>query len=305
VKLYATEILSILLQDSKVNQQKIGKLNGIEIMLTTVAANPSSKEEEFVENLFNCLCTSCSAEDNKKFFNQAEGLKLLQITIRNKHYTRKCALKLLDYILSNDPQNCRRWVQLPGLGTLFAAFMKVGSKKHKKGFSESDDDEHIISIISHLLRAFDSQEQGKLWSRVIDKFRENDHAKVERLLEMYEKYKQRVRNCDLRIVQERAKMERAGEEIDGKMRMSFFYMQRLDAGLFTLQLVSYILAVICRGNAQIKEKARQLLNLQDSSFEEVKNTLLEYAKSVGDKNEGAEQRTKILELSNELVLQQQ
>jgi len=179
-----------------------------------------------------------------------------------------------------------------------------GFKKHKKGFSESDDDEHIISIISHLLRAFDSQEQGKLWSRVIDKFRENDHAKVERLLEMYEKYKQRVRNCDLRIVQEKAKMERAGEEIDEEDEDEF-YMQRLDAGLFTLQLVSYILAVICRGNAQIKEKARQLLNLQDSSFEEVKNTLLEYAKSVGDKNEGAEQRTKILELSNELVLQQQ
>jgi len=30
VKLYATEILSILLQDSKVNQQKIGKLNALQ-----------------------------------------------------------------------------------------------------------------------------------------------------------------------------------------------------------------------------------------------------------------------------------
>jgi len=180
--------------------------------------------------------------------------------------------------------------------------MKIGSIKHKKGFSEQDDDEHIISIIFHLLRAFDTQEQGKLWSRVIDKFRETDFAKVERLLEMYEKYKQRVKNCDLRIAQEKGKMERAGEEIDEEDEEDF-YMQRLDAGLFTLQLVTYILAIICRANDQIKEKARQLLNLQDSSFEEVRKTLTEYANSLGEKTDSSDQQAKLLDLSNELVKQ--
>jgi len=139
VKQYASEILSILLQNSKKNQIKVGKLNGIDIMLMTVSrykkTNPSTiEEEELVENIFNCLCTTCPLEENKKYFTQAEGLKLLQIMIKNKRYTRKCALKLLDYVMAGDLQNCRRWVQLPGLGTLFAAFMKKGSKKTPKRF---------------------------------------------------------------------------------------------------------------------------------------------------------------------------
>lgn len=62
------------------------------------------------------------------------------IEFRNKRFARKGALKLLDYVIQDDPKNCRRWVQLPALGTLFAAFMKKGSKRHKKGFDELADD---------------------------------------------------------------------------------------------------------------------------------------------------------------------
>lgn len=89
---------------------------------------PTTEEEEFVENIFNCLCVCCNDVEHKKYFTSAEGLKLLQIMIkyagfvriahmgRNKTFTRKPALRLLDHVLTNDVNNCRRFVNLPGLG---------------------------------------------------------------------------------------------------------------------------------------------------------------------------------------------
>jgi len=137
---------------------------------------------------------------------------------------------------------------------------------------------------------------------VIDKFRENDYAKVERLLEMYEKYVQRVRNCDLKIAQEKGKMERDGEEID-ETDEEDFYLQRLDAGLFTLQLIDYIIAVVCQAQSQIKDKVQQLLTLQDNTFEDVKKVLLDYAQTFGHDNndESQKERNKIISLANELT----
>eukprot|EP01125_Pyxidicula_operculata_P011017 TRINITY_DN360_c10_g3_i2.p1 TRINITY_DN360_c10_g3~~TRINITY_DN360_c10_g3_i2.p1 ORF type:complete len:457 (+),score=127.17 TRINITY_DN360_c10_g3_i2:308-1678(+) len=307
VKQYCGEILSILLQTSKKNQIKVGKLNGIDILLTSVArykkSNPATKaEEELLENLFNCLCVLCPVEENKKFFLQAEGLKLVQIFIKNKFYARKCALKLLDYVLANDVQNCRRWVQLPALGTLFAAFMKKGAAKHKKGFSDNEDDEHVISCVASLLKLFDSEEQGKYFSRVVDKFREKDYEKVERLLELHEKYIQRVKAVDLKIAKEKSKDDM--EDDDEALEDSHF-LQRLDAGLFTLQLVDYVIAQLCNANSNVKEKVRQLLNIQGSSFGEVKKILEEYSKNIGDSNTSEEQvereKSRLLTLGNNLV----
>jgi beta-catenin-like protein 1 len=42
----------------------------------------TTEEEEFLENLFNCLCTTCVREENKNYLAKAEGLKLLQIMIK-------------------------------------------------------------------------------------------------------------------------------------------------------------------------------------------------------------------------------
>eukprot|EP01123_Difflugia_compressa_P004316 TRINITY_DN15702_c0_g1_i1.p1 TRINITY_DN15702_c0_g1~~TRINITY_DN15702_c0_g1_i1.p1 ORF type:complete len:185 (+),score=45.94 TRINITY_DN15702_c0_g1_i1:109-663(+) len=180
--------------------------------------------------------------------------------------------------------------------------MKKGSKKHKKGYSENEDDEHIVSIIATLLRAFDSSEQGKLWNRVVDKFRENDYAKVERLLEMHEKYSQKVKNCDYKIIQEKSNISKEGEEIDSADEEDF-YLQRIDAGLFTLQRINYIIAVLCQAQSQIKEKVQQLLTLQDNTFEEVKRVLIDYAQGmVIDSNEDAKtEKNKIISLANDLT----
>jgi len=280
------------------------------VMLTTISRYkkinpPTSEEEEFVENIFNCLCICCVDEENKKYFTNAEGLKLLQIMIKNKTFTRKCALRLLDHILHRDILNCRRFINLPGLGTLFSALMKAPKKK-RVGFDEKDDDEHICSIIASLFQNLESVDQGKLWTRVLNKFREEDLQKVERLLELYEKYVSKVKKSKIHIAVEMQKLIDEGEEIDSFEEENFL-LEKLDAGFATLQHIVYIIAIICQADSQIKDKVFQLLIMQGSNFEEVKGYLLEYAQDFGEKgNQGSEQQVEkeknyIINLANDLV----
>jgi beta-catenin-like protein 1 len=310
IKQYASETLSILLQNSLENQKKIGKSNGIEVMLTVIAKykknNPAtSEEEEFVENIFNCLCICIADEENKKFFTNAEGLKLTQIMIKNKTFTRKCSLKLLDHILQRDVANCRRFINLPGLGTLFTSFMKVAKKK-RKGFDEMQDDEHLCSIIASLFKMLHNVDQGKLWARVLNKFREENLEKVERLMELYEKYLLKYKKSKAHIEDERQRLLDEGEEIDSEEEENFF-LEKLDAGFATLQHIVFLIATISQADAEIKEKVSQLLTLQGSTFDEVKTLLLEYAEDLGDqaitdekdKNNGIN-KTMLFGLANDL-----
>jgi beta-catenin-like protein 1 len=305
IKLYCSEILSILLQNSKDNQIKVGKLNGIDVLLTAVSLYkkinpPTMEEEEMVENLFDCLCLACALPENKPYFIKAEGLNLLQIMIKNKKFCRKSALKLLDYCLLRDPDNCRRWVELPALGTLFAAFMRKGAQKHKKGFSEKEDDEHTISCIVSLF--VNLEQDSKLWSRVLEKFREENMEKVERLLELHEKYLAKVKVADKQIKQQKIEYQKQGHKIDEDDEEEF-YLQRLDAGLFTLQLVDFVIAIICNADPKIKENVQRLLKLQNSSFNDVKEILHEYANNLGSavtEEQTRQEKERIIKLANEL-----
>jgi len=223
--------------------------------------------------------------------------------IKNKTFTRKCALRLLDHILQRDSVNCRRFVNLPGLGTLFSAFMKAPKKK-RPGFDEKADEEHLTSIIANLFQNLENIEQGKIWVRVLNKFREEDLEKVEKLLELYEKYLSKVKKAKAHIAEEIQKIIDEGDEIDSVEEENFL-LEKLDAGFATLQHIIYIMAVICQANAEIKEKVSQLLTLQGSSFEEVKKLLLEYAQdyggALGSAEEIEKERASLIELANDLV----
>lgn len=96
------------------------------------------EEEEMVQNLFNCLCASLQLRSNQELFRQAEGLELMLIMIkydllivqfiiincRQKKICRKPALKVVDFALTGNAENCEHFVNALGLKTLFAAFMK-------------------------------------------------------------------------------------------------------------------------------------------------------------------------------------
>ena len=57
------------------------------------------------------------------------------ITQRSR-YARKCAVKTLDYVLTNDPANCDHCVDVGGLKSIFPVFM---GKRLKKKYHDQDE----------------------------------------------------------------------------------------------------------------------------------------------------------------------
>nr|XP_002130495.1 beta-catenin-like protein 1 [Ciona intestinalis] len=283
-KLYASEILSILLQSHDEIRKLVGELEGIDILLQQLAAfkrhDPKGAEEvEFMENLFNCLCSSLLLVDNRSKFLHGEGLQLMNLMLREKKMSRNSALKVLDHAMSgpDGASNSAKFVDILGLRTLFPIFMKPPKKNKKVGSSRKDHEEHVISIISSMLQNL----SGSHRQRLIAKFTENDFAKVDRLMELHFKYYERVQRVDNRLDAERTRLLVEGE--DEEEIEEDFYLRRLDAGLFTLQQTDYVLVDICAsGSSSIKQRVLQILNLRSGSVKSIRTIIREYVGNLGD-----------------------
>ena len=289
-KLYCSEILSILLQDHDETRQQMGDMDGIDILLQQLAAfkkhDPNGSEEvEFMENLFNCLCSSLLFASNRDKFLNGEGLQLMNLMLREKKMSRNSALKVLDHAMSGPEgsSNCSRFVDILGLRTLFPLFMRPPKKNKKVGTSKKDYEEHVVSITASMLHNL----KGSQRQRLIAKFSENDYAKVDRLLELHFKYYERVQKFDSRLDVEKARLQNQGDDVDDMDEE--FYLRRLEAGLFTLQQTDYIIVDICAsGSQQIKQRVLQILNLRGGSVKSIRNVIREYAGNMGDDNNSAE-----------------
>lgn len=193
-KLYSSEILAILLQDNTANQKLLGNMDGIDILLQSLAyykrRDPHSSDEiELMENLFDCLCSSLMYTPNREKFLVGEGLQLMRLMLQSKKLSRQSSLKVLNHAMCNaeGKDNCVKFIEIFGLGSLFPAFMKP-PKALKKNIGRDEQEEHISSIIASLFRNV----QGPPRERLINKFVENDHEKVDRLLELHMKYLEKV-----------------------------------------------------------------------------------------------------------------
>ncbi|XP_033754233.1 beta-catenin-like protein 1 [Pecten maximus] len=300
-KLYASEILAILLQNSEENRTMLGDIDGIDILLQQLAAykrhDPSNKEEvEMMENFFNSLCSCLMKNSNRGRFLKGEGLQLMNLMLREKKMSRNCAVKVLNHAMTGPEgaDNCQKFVDILGLRTVFPLFMKA-PKKGRAGPQSEELEEHISSIIASTLRNC----QGQQRQRLLSKFTENDHEKVERLLELHFKYLDKARACDEQIEMEKQRLKSTGEDIDEDLEDEF-YLRRLEAGLFTLQLVDYIMLEVCASGSQsIKTRVMQILNMRGGSIKSIKSIMREYAGNIGeaqDKEAREAEQNRILQL---------
>ncbi|KAJ8961221.1 hypothetical protein NQ318_008904 [Aromia moschata] len=275
-KLYASELLSILLQDNEKNRTALGEIDGIDTLLQQLAFykrhDPNSAEEyELMENLFNCLCSSLMVVSNRDRFLKGEGLQLMNLMLREKKTSRNGSLKVLDYAMSglHGKDNCNKFVDILGLRTIFPLFMKTPKKNRKRMLSTEEHEEHVCSIIASMLRNC----RGSQRQRLVSKFTENDHEKVDRLLELHFKYLEKVEAVDDLI-------EDNDEDEDA------VYLKRLEGGLFTLQLVDYIIVEVCAaGPASIKQRVMQMLNLRGASLKTIRHIMREYAGNLGEEGD--------------------
>lgn len=262
-KLYCSEILSILVQDDDEIRLEFGSLDGIDVLLQQLAVykrhDPTSTEEqEYMENLFNCSCSTLMAKENRDRFLKGEGLQLMNLMLREKKLSRNGSLKVLDHAMSgpDGKDNCNKFVDILGLRTIFPLFMTTPKKSKKRLISIEAHEEHVASIIASMLRNC----KGSQRQRLLSKFTENEFEKVERLLELHLKYMDKVDAID-------AEIDEDNEDEES------IYLKRLSGGLFTLQLIDYIILEICATSEPIKQHVVKILNLRKSSMKRIRHIM--------------------------------
>ncbi|GBB94760.1 hypothetical protein RclHR1_02410006 [Rhizophagus clarus] len=284
-KQYCSELLAILLQNSRANRLKLGELGGVDVLLQVLNSykrkDPKDSDEtEMMENYFDALCLALEEPEIKQKFLEGEGVELMLIMMKEKMMSRMRSIKVLDHALSTPMglRNCERFVEIFGLKTLFAAFMRKGLKKLKKNyksFTEFEEEEHIMGIIISLLKNLPRDSESRM--RLINKFIENNYEKMDRLLEIRENYETKVENVNKEIEKERETLDGDDSEME-----ELYLRRRLDGGLFTLQLVDITIAWICFEESAIKEHVSILLNRTGRSLSNVKTVLEDYYKNMGD-----------------------
>uniref|UniRef100_A0AAY5EMM1 Beta-catenin-like protein 1 n=1 Tax=Electrophorus electricus TaxID=8005 RepID=A0AAY5EMM1_ELEEL len=286
-KLYCSEILAILLQNNDSTRELLGEMDGIDVLLQQLSVfkrhNPSTVEEqEMMENLFDGLCSCLMLPANRDRFLRGEGLQLMNLMLRSKKQSRTSALKVLDHSMigPEGSDNCHKFVDILGLRTIFPLFMKTPKKMRKTGISDKEHEEHVCSILASMLRNLKGQQR----SRLLSKFTENDCEKVK--VCVHTRAHSFTPVLDTHTHTHAHDMVRRGEILDDSMEDEF-YLRRLDAGLFVLQLICYIMVEISSaGIPQLQQRVHQILNLRGGSVKTVRHIMREYAESMGDgKNE--------------------
>ncbi|XWS75310.1 hypothetical protein CRYUN_Cryun01aG0075600 [Craigia yunnanensis] len=285
-KQYASEILAILLQNNTANQKRLGQMNGVDVVLQAVAMYKSkdpktSDEEEMLENLFDCLCCLLMPLENKERFVKAEGVELMIIIMKQKKSAYTSAIRALDFSMTKYPPACERFVDVLGLKTVFAAFMGKASasslsipisKKNKKERYQEDLEERIVSLIASL---FGGILRGSRRERLLSKFVENECEKIDRLMELYIRYSDRVKAETQRLDQ----LELDDLEMDEEEK----YNRKLESGLYTLQLIAVILGHLwCSEHPQMRARIELLLKQQKLTKKDIKDILQEYHDNIGD-----------------------
>lgn len=185
--------------------------------------------------------------------------------------SRSRSIKTLDHAMSGQAgtESCETFVEAMGLKYLFSALMgKVrsltssvtiprhslsfrfttsyfllrlfqASKKSKSSSTPaSEDTTHILSILSSLFSNLPSDSPSRI--RLLAKFVESNYEKTDKLLDVRESAHSRLKVVDKEIEAEKKVLKQEGEDVEEEEDV--WYLRRLDGGLYTLQMVDYILA---------------------------------------------------------------
>lgn len=188
VCLFCSEVLAMLVQFSDENKKRFAKMEGVPILvnvMVNIKENTNRKilignQEEFANNIVDCICSALLYEENKKIFAMADGVNIMIDFMRENNTFRHLGIKVLNFAIQNSKENAIQFVESNGLCVLFPYFMSKGMKKIKKEIATKGE-ESSIEIIVNLLRYVN----GVNYDRVIFKFKENKNEKIKQLIEVY------------------------------------------------------------------------------------------------------------------------
>lgn len=256
-KQYSAEILAILLQSSTKNKTKFVDIEGVDVLLQLLSQyrkrDPAkdSDEEEYVENLFDCLICLVDEDAGKNKFLDGEGVELSQIMLKEGKFSKQRALRVLDHALGGfgGAPACDRLVEVAGLKTVFGMFMKkvcsvlawrLGLNVNAEQ-QENQTIERLLGIFASLLRLLPGGSAARI--RTLAKFMEKDYEKIDKLVKLRRDYLARVSPVEQAIEQEKNSFDAEEQEVMAPEWLS----RRLDAGLFSIQVrLRVIFLIVCR-----------------------------------------------------------
>ena len=267
-KQYSAELLAILLQGSRKNRETFAGMGGVDVNLQLLSAyrkkdpEKETDEEEYVENLFDCLTCMVDEEVGKEKFLEAEGVELCQIMLREGKMSKARALRVLDHALagSRGAAASERLVETAGLKTIFGMFMKKQDK---------ETIEHLLGIFASLLQHLPGQSASRI--RTLAKFVENDYQKISKLFQLRREHAERVGRVEQEIGAEEREMgpeekeERAAESLS----------RRFDAGFFSLQSLDVILAWLAAEDDGARARVQELMGKDGKEFGDLRRSLEE------------------------------
>jgi len=278
-RMFASEILGIVLQNAPVGREAMIKLEGVDKLMRGIAVyrkkEPNDTEEaEYVSNMFDCLCSLMLIPAHQEILGKAQGLELMIRMMREQKFVAPLALRLVDHGLRHCPANCQIFVEKLGLKTLFSMFMKKGLQLKKQQMKDAE--EHIMSIIQSLCRYC----TGTAVARVLNKFTENTFEKLERLLELHDEYTKSVNDADsLRVSGELQQIDREMEVNEEEQ----LFLDRCDAGLFTLQQIDIVLVRLMNmGNREVSGSILKLFDTKGVDPKEISKIVKEYLENLDD-----------------------
>ncbi|KPI35413.1 Beta-catenin-like protein [Cyphellophora attinorum] len=275
---YAAELLAILLQsptNAQPNRKLVAEQDGVDAILQLLAPyrnhdpERDSDEEEFVENLFDCLTCLVEDEPPATKFLEAEGMELCLIMLREGKVSKSRALKVLDHGMAGDGAVavCGQVVEAGGLKTLFGLLMKTkdkdaatSSSSNKKGGGlDRESAEHLINILASLLRYTPAESPARI--RTLAKFVEREYEKTTRVVELRREYQVRLQRVDAQIEKERTSNGTTADEDDHAELEDEWLSRRLDAGLFSLQTLDVVLSWLAAEDGGARAKIDQVVGL--------------------------------------------
>lgn len=140
------------------------------------------------------------------------------------------------------------------------------SKKQKQvDIPPSEDTSHVLGILSSLFTNIASDSPERI--RLLAKFVENNYEKVDKLLELRDNAHGRLTATDVEIERERkvcnfcydnisdCEQDLIDQDEEIESEEDLWYLRRLDGGLYTLQMVDYILAWIAMEDDGVRVSA--------------------------------------------------
>jgi beta-catenin-like protein 1 len=266
-KQYAAEVLQVLLQSSPLLRKRLAlDIDGMDLFLRLLSSyrkrdpEKDSQEEEFAENVFDCLTCVVDEVEGKSKFVDAEGVELCLIMLKEATFSKVRALRLLDHAVAGQGLTsidvCQKLVEAGGLKTTFSMFMKK---------ADSATIEHLLGIFSALLRLLPGDSPARI--RTLAKFSEKDFEKLAKLTDLRKDYARKVASVNEGIELERRMLD----EDEQAERADEFFSRRLDGGLFCLQTIDIVLAWLAAEDPFAKARISSRLG----SFDSVKTSLQE------------------------------